>query len=396
MISLKANRFFIYLIITSLAIAPAFALGDDNRNLLLIVVMFLSPIIIIAYNQYQKFDVWILLTAASLTLGPVILHPESLRWTTILYSWMFMLTFMGYNRLLSTDVFSAFEFYKLLRLLILAYFFTLLIQQVCILLDLPIFNLSNYNPAEPWKLNSLSAEPSHSARIVALLMFCYLSMSELKLKRKYKLSEDLLNDKWVWFAFFWTMITMGSSTAFFFIPIVLLKVISKKNIVPLFVLLIVLFVLFDQVGFTSIDRTLAFSRATLTLDPEKIIEVDHSASFRVVPFLTLLSFLNFSDLNGVLGHGVDTVSTFMYKYMPGGGDKVSGGGFFLVWYEYGFLSFILLLIASLKISINRKDYFTYVFWFLLVVINVINSQISWLCLILLYTVNYFFKKYTRI
>lgn len=393
MISLKANRFFIYLIITSLAIAPAFALGDDNRNLLLIGVMFLSPIIIFAYNQYQKLDVWILLTAASLALGPGLLHPESLRWSTILYSWMFFLTFMAYNRLLHANFFSAFHFYKLIRFLIFAYFMVLLVQQFCVLTGLPIFNLSNYNPVEPWKLNSLSSEPSHSARILALLMFCYLSMSEIKFKRKYSLSEDLWNDKWVWLAFFWTMITMGSSTAFLFIPIVLLKVISKKNIFPLFVLLIVLFVLFDQVGFTSIDRTVAFFQATLTLNPEKIIKADHSASFRVVPFLTLVQFLNFSYLNGVLGHGVDTVSTFMYKYMPGGGDKVSGGGFFLVWYEYGFLSFILLLIASLKISINRKDYFTYVFWFFLVFIYGINNQIIWLCLILLYTTKYYYLKY---
>jgi len=391
--SKKLNLFFTKLFIISLAIAPAFALGDDNRNLLLIGVMFLSPIILLAYNQYQKLDVWILLAAASLALGPVLLHPESLRWSTILYSWMFFLTFMAYNRLLHANFFSAFHFYKLIRFLIFAYFLVLLVQQFCVLTGLPIFNLSNYNPAEPWKLNSLSSEPSHSARIMGLLMFCYLSMSEIKFKRKYSVSEDLWNDKWVWLAFFWTMITMGSSTAFLFIPIILLKVISKKNIFPLLVLLIVLFILFDQVGFTSIDRTFAFFKATLTLNTEKIIEADHSASFRVVPFLTLLSFLNFSDLNGILGHGVDTVSTFMYKYMPGGGDKVTGGGFFLIWYEYGFLSFILLLISSLKISINRRDYFTYVFWFLLVFLSGLNSQIVWLCMVLLFTITFYKNKF---
>ncbi len=110
MIYLKTNRFFTYLIIISLTISPAFALGDDNRNLLLIGMMFLSPTILLDYNQYQKCDVWILLAAACLALAPVLIHPESLRWSTILFSSMFFLSFMAYYRFLHANFYSAFIF----------------------------------------------------------------------------------------------------------------------------------------------------------------------------------------------------------------------------------------------------------------------------------------------
>lgn len=153
-----------------MATAPAFALGEGDRNLLLIWVMGVSPLIVIARFRFDKNDVLSLLFLASIIIFPLIFHPESMRWSTVLYSWMFGLTFIAYKQLLQLNYFTIEPYLKLLKALLLAYFAVLLIQQFCVLTGLPVFNVSNYSPAEPWKLNSLAAEPSHSARIVALLM----------------------------------------------------------------------------------------------------------------------------------------------------------------------------------------------------------------------------------
>lgn len=390
--TIKINRFFLYLIITSLAVAPAFVLGDDNRNLLLIGVMVLSPFVIFAFKGFYNQDVWLILLMICLALAPLLYHPETMRWGTVLYSWMFCLTFMAYNRLLHNNVFSAYQFYKLLKFLIIAYFVTLLIQQFCVLTGLPIFNVSNYSLQEPWKLNSLSAEPSHSGRIVGLLFFCFISTKEILLKRSYSLKKDARADKWIWIAFLWTMLTMGSATAFLFIFIVSLKFIQRKNIITLIALVLIFFIILANNEVPSIDRAIKIIEATFSLDINKVIAVDHSASFRIVPIMVLITMIEIFSLDGLLGHGIDSVSLFLYQYIPGGADKVSGGGFLFVWYEYGFLSFIFLLIFSLKATIYKGQLINLVFWFFLVFIYGINNQIIWLCIILLFTNNYFSKK----
>ena len=381
----------IYLIIISLAVAPAFALGDGNRNLSLIGVMGLTPIVIFAFSDFYKLDIWLILLMVSLALAPLLNHPETMRWSTVLYSWMFCLSFMAYNRLLYTNVFSVIHFYKLLKFLILAYFITLLIQQFCVLTGMPVFNLSNYNIKEPWKLNSLSAEPSHSGRILALLFYCFISIKEILLNRSYNLKKDAEKDKWVWLGFLWTMITMGSATAFVFILIVFLKFIQRKNIIPLVAVSLLAIVILGNSEIDTIDRLTNTIQATLTLDPDKVIAADHSASFRIVPTMVLITMVEIFSFNGLLGHGVDTVSLFLYQYIPGGGKNVSGGGFLHIWYEYGFLSFVFLLVFSLKSTIYKDQLINLVFWFMLIFVNGINSQIVWLCIILLFTNNYFSK-----
>lgn len=395
--SKKLNLFFTKLFIISLAIAPAFALGEGNRNVLLIAVMCIAPIIVVVYKQFYRIDFWIISFAFTLAIGPVLLHPETLRWSTILYSWMFCFSFMAYYRLIKSGYLTIENYSKILKFLILAYFVVLLVQQICVLAGLPVFNLSNYNPAEPWKLNSLSAEPSHSARIVALLMFCYLSVTEIIQQKKYSFSNDFMKDKWVWFAFFWTMLTMGSGTAFLFIPIVLIKVVQRKNILPLLVLLIFLFLIMSQFGFTSLDRTYAVFQATLTLDSESIIEADHSASFRIVPIIVLFSMLSFSSMNGWFGHGIDYVSTILYKFIPGGGTEVSGGGIIAMAIENGALPFILFILINIIILRTKKDrLLIFLLWFFLVFFNAINTQIVWLCIFLLFTNTFFLQKMKKI
>ncbi len=383
------NRFIIYLFIVSIAITPAFALGEGDRNLLLIAVMSISPIILIAYKQFYKIDIWLVLLACSLLIGPLFLHPSSLRWSTIFYSWMFFMTFMAYNRLLFSNFFNVNHFVKLLQFLIIAYFITLLLQQFCVLYGLPVFNLSNYNPNEPWKLNSLSAEPSHSGRILGLLFYSFIEVKELINKKKYALKIDFNQDKWFWFAFIWTMLTMGSSTAFLFLALIYFKLFGFRNIFINSFMTLCIFIFLNFLDISQINRLSETIKAFFTFDIKNIISADHSASIRIVPFFIIFKKLEILSMNGMFGHGIDSVSSFLYRYLPGAGNNISGGGFFQIWYEYGFFTFLFLLIFSLKAIGSRMSLMNYLFWGLLVFLYGINSQITWLCVILLSTINYF-------
>jgi hypothetical protein len=386
------NKFLIYLIILSFAVAPTFALGEGNRNFLLIAIMILSPMILIISKQFYNIDIWLLLLAFSLLFGPFLFHLNSFRWFTILYSWMFFLTFMAYSRLLCSNYFSLTQFFKFLKFLIIAYFITLLIQQACVLLGLPVFNSNNSNSNEPWKLNSLSAEPSHSGRILGLLFYSFIEIKELINKKKYSFKLDLNQDKWVWIAFLWTMLTMGSSTAFLFLLLLYFKLFGIKNVFFNSLIALCVFYLLSFLGIRQFDRLFLTMKAISTFDVNSILSADHSASMRIVPFFIIFSKLDIFSINGMFGHGIDSVSSFLYIYIPGVKNNFSGGGFLQIWYEYGFLTFLFFLFFTLKATNAIKSKFNFIFWLLLIFLYTINNQITWFCIIYLYTINYFKEK----
>lgn len=377
----------------SMAIAPSFALGEGNRNLFLIGVMLISPLLILKDRRFYLSDIWLLFFMLSIVLIPPLANPESMRWSTVMYSIMFGLTFIAYKQILYQESFTVDLYLKLLKYLIFSYFVVLLIQQFCVLTGLPIFNLSNYDPLEPWKLNSLAAEPSHSARIIPLLMFCYITVKELDLKRKYNFALDGKQDKWVWVAFLWPMVTMGSGTAFLFMAIVLLKFIRFKNLIPLFILFGLIIFLVNIFDITAFERTLKTFTATLSLDTKEIIQADHSASIRIVPMMFLSERMGLTSLNDWFGYGIDYTSYYLNGKIPGVPDGFTGGGLVSFLVEYGWISFFLFLLFSLSSIMRKGDYFSLVFWFMLVFLSTVNSQILWLCIILLFTNKYFEKTY---
>lgn len=385
----KVAYFFLALFFFGFAISPAFALGEGNRNLILIGIMCLSPILIIAFNKYHKTDIWIVAFLVSIILIPLLHQPQSMRWSTVLYSYMFGLSLMAYTRLLSESKLLPIKYLKILKILIIAYAVTLLIQQFCVLTGLPIFNISKYDEATPWKLNSLAAETSHSARIVALLMYSYIIIKEIILNRTYSLKKDFKYDKWVWLPFFWTMTTMQSATAFFFLPVVLLKILKRKSIIPFIIISIALFGLINVLGVNEFERAFKVANAIITLDSDTIITADHSGSLRIVPFLILIPMLNISTLNGWFGHGIDYVSTFLSDFIPGVNEGISGGGLLQLWMEYGFICFIIFLFGSIRYLVIQNDRLSIVFWFLLIFLYGVNNQIVWLCFVLLLTNSYF-------
>ena len=380
----------LYVVIIALAISPAFALGEGNRNLLLIGVMSFAPLVVLLYPQLYPKDITLIGFMLGIVAFPLVSHPETMRWTTVMYSMMFCLAFMAYNRLLQNGEFTIVHYIEILKVLIYAYAITLLIQQFCVLTGLPIFNLGNYNPGEPWKLNSLSAEPSHTARMMALLMYCYITVKEFIGNQRYSFAKDFKEDRRIWLAFLWTMTTMGSSTAFIFIFIVLLKLLRLKTVLPVLGIIAGIFIVVELMGITAMDRMYKTSLATLTLDEKAIMKADGSAAARIVPVITLIKTVSITDMDGWFGHGIDQLTNMKVIDFSsiGYGKKGVSGSMFTVWYDYGFIVFALFVVFSMGACFRRGDALSIFFWFMLVFLYGINNQMVWLCIILLYTNNY--------
>lgn len=390
---LNLRRLYTILLIVVFAIAPQFALSDDNRNLMLIAVMATTPLVILIEGRLSASQVPLLLFMGLAIAIPLITHPSSFRWSTVLYSTMFCSAFIAYEQLLRKGALTPELFMTIVRWLLYAYVVILLIQQFCVLVGFPILNASNYSSENPWKLNSLAAEPSHTARIVALLMFTYTSVSELCRGRKYDLKADFRSDLLVWLGFLWTMVSIRSATAYVFIPIIFLKLMNRSNYFLSLFLILIVFAVTLTLDITEYQRSIDLLIAVARFDPVGAMQADHSGSLRVVPMMILSTMVDVSSFDGLFGHGIDTVSDFMSAYVFGVQENYAGGGLLRVWYEYGFVLFLIYVAFTLgKLSPWRAPLHL-VFWALLVFMVGVNNQITWLCMMLLWTLNYFRARY---
>jgi hypothetical protein len=116
MLKKRIRPYLLILILTALAVSPAFALGEGNRNLLLIGVMGLSPIIILYFGRFDRINPWLAFFMVSIIIFPLIYQPQSMRWSTVLYAIMFCLTFIAYKELLYHSKFTVIHYYKLLSI----------------------------------------------------------------------------------------------------------------------------------------------------------------------------------------------------------------------------------------------------------------------------------------
>ncbi len=380
---LRKDNIFINIMITLIAVSPAFALGEGNRNLLLIGAMCLSPYYFLRYPIIiPKVDIPLVLLCYMMTGFPLVFHPDTMRWSTVLYSCMFCIYFMAFARVFLAKEYNLSDFSRLLKGLIYAYCIVLIIQQICVLFGWPIFNVSNYSPKEPWKLNSLMSEPSHSARIVPVLMYIFICC-EKGIKGTWSIKQSISEERWVWIAFLWSVLTMSSSTAFIFLFIIIAKSISTKKILSsIAVIAIVIGVLYSS-GNRTIVRVQKIITATLTFDENKIIRADGSGSYRIVPTIRGAKAVSLTDLDDWFGHGIDA-DVYAIKPLPGT-DAGHAGSFYL-WYNYGFLVSILFWMFSLSICLIKKDPVSILVWLLCIFsYGGLNNQIIWLTIILLYT-----------
>lgn len=372
----------LYIGLTFLLVSPAFALGSGARNMLLIVAMAVSPIVLLLYPVFTKKVDIALLAFLLLTIAfPLLNHPLSMRWSTVLYTGMFGLYIMALYRLYLFSEITPSDFSKFLKVLIYAYFVVLLIQQFCVLTGLPIFNVSNYNILEPWKLNSLMSEPEHSGRMIALLMYSYLTMQEIVANKSYTFEESLQKEKYIWIAFLYSMITMVSAGAYVFLLVVLSKYLSKRMLIYL---VIIVCLMVTVVNSETFMRAYKLAIATLTFDIHEIYRADQSGALRFVPAILCLQHIDIWTWDAWFGEGVDYVSTILSDNLPGVNKGYVGGGLFQYAVDYGLIPFFIFTIFSFKACYDSKNKIASVaFWIFSILLCGINVQLLWSTLMIL-------------
>lgn len=356
-------------------------------NKLLVGSMLVSPVLLLKYTTPAKGELRIWMFLLLFLMIVIVFHLSSFRWTTIAFSCAFIIYFLIYTRVVNAQKPRIETMALALKTLLLLYTIVLIIQQFCVITGLPIFNKCAYVPSEPFKLNSLMFEPSHTARVVPIIMYVYISLREIILGRV-TLRKSFQKDRLAWVAFLYCVITMLSSTAYLFMMFVFAKFLDKKRFIQFILFASGVFIVINLFGTNKyLQRTIDSSLATITLDEGKIFDADPSAAQRILPSIIGFKSVSLSSEKDFFGHGIDADGRELR--IPEGNFQSSGGAFSL-WYNLGFIVQIAYWIMTFSLCYIKKNKVSIVFWvFCIWIYGGMNNQIIWLTMCLLYTLKYY-------
>lgn len=310
-------------------------------------------------------------------------HPESLRFSTIGYLGMFVIAFITLYNLVHSGTFSLSFFIKFLRWMILAYAICLICQQLLVLVGIrfmPLVNLSNQGFLAIDKLPSLAIEPSHSARILGVLIYAYMQCNGFQQGSPFRFRQLFeIEHKWVTYGFLWTMLTMGSGTAFIVLGVLSLYFINWRNALIIVPLLAGLVFVGSSMGFEQLNRATRTASAVVTLNNEQIVEADGSASVRIIPLINTINNLDLSKKEHWFGYGIDA----------GIGDKSNRLMGEIT--DYGFLAYLCGLILVFTCAIRFWSIPT-IMYFIGIGGGTGNIAYAWGILMVFICVRYFYEK----
>ena len=232
---------------------------------------------------------------------------------------------------------------------------------------MPIINLTQFLD-RGLGANSLTAEPSVLARILAVLFLCLIRMLESKLGHSVSFKEIYREAKWPAIGFLWSMLTMGSGTAMIALGILLLYFVKPKHLGFAFIIVFLLIVVIPQIEFEPLQRAVKTFSAFLTLDSEAVRQADGSAAARVVPLVNTLTSLDLTSWNTWFGNGVDAnLSAGMFS------DTTMIGGI----RDYGLLSFLVMQVLFFSCGIKKFFSIETLLWIGLFNMTLANVPYVW-------------------
>ena len=323
------------------------------------------------------------LLVGSVLLSATVINSD-FRSSTLYYFALFVIMFNMYYGLIVKGTFTIDYYIKLLRGLLLAYIICLGVQQLTSVVGFGTIPLLNkfFLSTERGILtgNSLSLEPSHSARIIAIAFYAFLKVNEIKKGAPLSIKQLFVENKWLTFGFFWAMTTMGSGTAYVSLGILSLYFIRKEYIMFIIPTALVLYFAIPSIDNFSLNRARATIETTFTGDAEKVMKTDGSAAARISPMLNTFNNFDILSVKTWFGRGTSKVGEKWNPY-----SKENG-----MWSQYGLLAYILGFFLIYTCCVTRLFSIETLLIFILVGFSTSNITYIWGCYMILIPVKYFY------
>ena len=394
----KFFRFWLIGVVVSFTTVLYVFVVNGAMNAIMLAFLFTSPLLLILrYNHFQISEVPAYALILCLLFLPLY-HLQTYRISTILYSFLFIVSFITFRRILQEGLLLRSEYLAIIQLIVYAYMGVLVIQQFSVLAHIPVFNQCWQFP-NPFKLNSLALEPSHIGRILLLLSFSFVKVRSKELGIDYKFGNNFQNDRWFWISIGYVMLTCGSTNCLFCFLLLVLYF-QRKSFLSYFPVLILatlfLFVLLDTdwlMQNEAVQRLLKIIPATLSFDVPTIISTDLSAAARIAPPLQYIQNINISDVNFWIGNGVDYSNRTIVNFLLSRDDiefsNAAGGLFPSFFLDFGFISGILFFVMLKKMALSKLFSFETLIWITCFFAAGFNTYTQWCFFIIMTATHYF-------
>jgi len=395
MLKNKSHKLFgrniasIYLVLLSIQIIP---IEGNLISWVKIIIMAFSPILLLMLSPRMTKVVKLgCLYIIALTIS-VIINIEDFRFTSFFYRICGVFSFMLFYNLIHVENALSKEYLiKLISRLIQAYGIVLIIQQLSKILfvnydGLPILNLSPLGPDRSILcVNSLSLEPSHSARILGALFITLFRLVQLQYNNPLITLKHLFRKKKsIILLFVWSMISMDSGTAFVVLGIILLLLVKDKYLlIGMGVGIVLIPIIGSKADIRPIKRVVSSSIAFSTGDMQMVQKADLSASARIVPFIYTYKNLDLSSFDQWFGQGIDTAKERdkwgVFQFIGGIDD-------------YGILAYLLSLMLFFKCCIRRIVSVETLFFIVIMMAELGNIYYVWSISMLFAAIKYFYSQ----
>lgn len=368
-------------------------MNDNDLDYFQITVMLLATLLFLAKKEIFPSDLPIYTMITFMFVS--IVYTKAFALVPFCYSVAFCCCFLLYKHLVQSGKFSILNLLKLIKFLIYAYGIVIILQQIARVTGMPIINgLSAYT--DYYRFNSLSNEPSHTSRILLVLMISYMYIVTNMRGQKYGLKDIWIKDKMLWGAYLYTLLTSGSATAFLVIPVTFLYFLRMRNIIWIGGGLMVLIIIaINYVTIPAFLRIKELMNIVFLLDPELISLIDLSAAARINPPLYYVEDFSVHSLRTWLGWGYGYAEPMLIERVLGHPTLFTGGAggvFPVMFYNYGLLSGCAFLFCLFYYTYNKKYPFFIIIWFLFFFATTFNSYMQWLYFCLAYSTIFLCEK----
>ena len=348
-----------------------------------ITLMGLCPLIFIAKKPIVTKALvlaaiyWVVCYTLSLLKG-------EMRFSTLGFLGMYLILYINYYSFIVKGTFTLEYFTKVLKYLIIAYAVVLIGQQMCVLVGLrnmPLLNLQNQFFLSITKLPSLTLEPSHSARILTFTMLGYLRCMEIKKGKRITLQELFSPEqRIVTFSFLWSMLMMGSGTAFVGMGVLSLYFITRKTVIYIIPLIIGMFMLGQSMELKQMDRAVALAEAASTGSAEEAMAADGSGATRIIPVMNVFTKTDVTQLETWIGKKSMEKDKYWWKRTDT-----------KIYDQYGLIAFIISLVFIYSCVIRHFFSIETLLYLILLGFTLGNIYYAWGCLMIMTGVTYFQK-----
>ena len=307
-----------------------------------------------------------------------------MRFSTLGFLGMYLILYINYYSFIVKGTFTLEYFTKVLKYLIIAYAVVLIGQQMCVLVGLrnmPLLNLQNQFFLSITKLPSLTLEPSHSARILTFTMLGYLRCMEIMKGKRISLQEWFSPEqRIVTFSFLWSMLTMGSGTAFVGMGVLSLYFITRKTVIYIIPLIIGMFMLGQSMELKQMDRAVALAEAASTGSAEEAMAADGSGATRIIPVMNVFTKTDVTQLETWIGKKSMEKDKYWWKRTDT-----------KIYDQYGLIAFIISLVFIYSCVIRHFFSIETLLYLILLGFTLGNIYYAWGCLMIMTGVTYFQK-----